>query len=155
MRRALAGEGIYRFLLRMPEELRARLKAAADRHGASLNSEIVNRLEASFAPPPAPSRRKEHHLNRRFLISLAVVALAAALNVTAEGVVRNELLLPLPMTPSEFSVHTVAVVRPGMPGNFGSSTWVRLAGTLRTNETTSNQRTLLANWGTWLVHVRP
>src|SRR4051794_16647431 len=79
----------YRFLLRMPEELRARLKAAADRHGASLNSEIVNRLEASFAPPPAPSRRKEHHLNRRFLISLAVVALAAALATIAGHVSRS------------------------------------------------------------------
>jgi predicted HicB family RNase H-like nuclease len=44
----LAGEGIYRFLLRRPEELRRRLDDAASASGRSLNNEIVNRLEASL-----------------------------------------------------------------------------------------------------------
>jgi hypothetical protein len=38
----------YRFLLRMPEELRRRLRAAADASGKSLNREIVERLEGSL-----------------------------------------------------------------------------------------------------------
>ena len=45
----MAGEGIYRFLLRMPEELRVRLNDAASGTGRSLNKEIVDRLEQSFA----------------------------------------------------------------------------------------------------------
>jgi hypothetical protein len=60
----------YRFLLRMPEELRGRLSASADEAGRSLNSEVVRRLEQSFGdggaastPPkrrlrwPAPTQR--------------------------------------------------------------------------------------------------
>src|SRR5436189_2945604 len=45
--------GTYRFLLRMPEELRRRLTAAADRSGRSLNGELVHRLDKSLRPSPA------------------------------------------------------------------------------------------------------
>ena len=38
-------EKTYRFLLRMPEHLRGKLAASAQRHGRSLNSELVHRLE--------------------------------------------------------------------------------------------------------------
>jgi hypothetical protein len=37
----------YRFLLRMPEQLRQKLNASAQRQGRSLNSEVVHRLEES------------------------------------------------------------------------------------------------------------
>src|SRR6476659_5939577 len=73
----------YRFLLRMPEELRVRLKAAADRKGTSLNSEIVSRLEATFTPPPEPPRRKPPWSTRRLLVVPVVVALAAVLAALA------------------------------------------------------------------------
>src|SRR6185436_9618459 len=73
----------YRFLLRMPEELRVRLKAAADRKGTSLNSEIVSRLEATFTPPPEPPRRRPPWSTRRLLVVPIVVALAAVLAALA------------------------------------------------------------------------
>jgi hypothetical protein len=38
----------YRFLLRMPEELRGELTEASSRSARSLNAEIVRRLEASL-----------------------------------------------------------------------------------------------------------
>src|SRR4051794_8369153 len=80
----------YRFLLRMPEELRVRLKAAADRRGASLNTEIVTRLEASFVSPTGESHRtRENLMNRRVLIAVAVVALAAVLAAVAGHVTRS------------------------------------------------------------------
>jgi hypothetical protein len=47
----MSGE-TYRFLLRMPEELRRRLVAAAERSGRSLNSELVHRLDRSLRPSP-------------------------------------------------------------------------------------------------------
>ena len=73
----------YRFLLRMPEELRVRLKAAADRKGTSLNSEIVSRLEATFTPPPEPPRRRPPWSTRRLLVVPVVVALAVVLAALA------------------------------------------------------------------------
>ena len=48
---ALPGD-TNRFLLRMPEELRRRLAAAADRSGRSLNAELNHRLEKSLRPSP-------------------------------------------------------------------------------------------------------
>ena len=38
----------YRFLFRMPQQLRERLVASAERHGRSLNSELLHRLERSL-----------------------------------------------------------------------------------------------------------
>jgi predicted HicB family RNase H-like nuclease len=40
----MPGGEAYRFLLRMPQELRARLSDAAEANGRSLNREIVQRL---------------------------------------------------------------------------------------------------------------
>src|SRR5215218_3260526 len=55
--RRLSGEK-YRFLVRMPEELRPRLVEAAARAGRSLNAELVHRLERSLdEEPAAPGRR--------------------------------------------------------------------------------------------------
>ncbi|MGH3005129.1 MAG: Arc family DNA-binding protein [Gaiellaceae bacterium] len=54
--------GTYRFLLRMPEQLRARLADAAARAGRSLNAELVHRLEQSLeedaGPRPAVEARR-------------------------------------------------------------------------------------------------
>jgi Arc-like DNA binding domain len=64
----------YRFLLRMPQALRAELHEAAQRNGRSLNLEIVSRLQASVAKPvAAPQRRR----------TLATVAAAVILGVSA------------------------------------------------------------------------
>jgi photosystem II stability/assembly factor-like uncharacterized protein len=82
----LAGEGVYRFLLRMPEGLRVRLHEAAQAEGRSLNGEIVRRLQESVEPAadvaPEQSARSVtrgenmRHLNRR-VAAVAVVALVA------------------------------------------------------------------------------
>ena len=42
------GRGSDQFPLRLPDGMRDRIKAAADENGRSMNSEIVDRLEASF-----------------------------------------------------------------------------------------------------------
>src|SRR5215203_3786778 len=47
-RRSVNGE-VYRFLLRMPAQLRDQLRDAAARSGRSLNAELVDRLERSLA----------------------------------------------------------------------------------------------------------
>ena len=46
----------YRFLLRMPEELRRGLVEATQRSGRSINAEIVSRLEESLDADAAPRR---------------------------------------------------------------------------------------------------
>ena len=79
---------MYRFLLRMPGELRRRLDDAASASGRSLNKEIIHRLEGSFEaqPPVRQARAKGENTMRRFtgrraLAVLAVItfALAAAI----------------------------------------------------------------------------
>ncbi|HWJ32720.1 MAG TPA: Arc family DNA-binding protein, partial [Gaiellaceae bacterium] len=47
----MSGDGVYRFLLRMPQELRERLTSSASESGRSLNREIVERLHESFEAP--------------------------------------------------------------------------------------------------------
>ena len=42
------GRGADQFPLRLPEGLRDRIKASADRNGRSMNDEIVSRLEQTF-----------------------------------------------------------------------------------------------------------
>jgi hypothetical protein len=51
-------EKTYRFLLRMPEHLRGKLAASAQRHGRSLNSEVVHRLEESLEHAPGRRARR-------------------------------------------------------------------------------------------------
>jgi hypothetical protein len=90
----LAGEGVYRFLLRMPDELRVRLHESAQAEGRSLNSEIVQRLEESVATPAVGSSRladgsarrggSMRHWNRRVAIA-ALLALAAVVGVVVGG----------------------------------------------------------------------
>ncbi|OWJ83099.1 Arc family DNA-binding protein [Haematobacter massiliensis] len=41
-----------RFMLRLPDGMRDRIKAAAEANSRSMNAEIVARLDASFIPPP-------------------------------------------------------------------------------------------------------
>ena len=70
----------YRFLLRMPEELRRRLVEATKASGRSINAEIVTRLEQSLDadapdsdPVPTTSRRGTHMHKRRMRRRLAAV----------------------------------------------------------------------------------
>lgn len=44
------GRGADQFQLRLPEGMRERIKAAADRNGRSMNTEIVAALEEHFPP---------------------------------------------------------------------------------------------------------
>lgn len=43
------GRDSDKFMLRFPDGMRDRIKAAADANGRSMNAEIIARLEASFA----------------------------------------------------------------------------------------------------------
>ncbi|MGZ4291188.1 MAG: Arc family DNA-binding protein [Gaiellaceae bacterium] len=82
----------YRFLLRMPQELRDRLVDAAQSNGSSLNREIVHRLEASLEKPVSVRRRKGEEVatlkRRRWLVALALVVLGAAA-VAASGAMQS------------------------------------------------------------------
>jgi hypothetical protein len=81
----VAGEGIYRFLLRMPEELRVRLNDAASGTGRSLNKEIVDRLEQSFAAAPeaVPAHANGEGNMRIFKGRRTALVLAATVAVLA------------------------------------------------------------------------
>jgi hypothetical protein len=69
---------VYRFLLRMPEELRERLVGSAGDAGRSLNREIVQRLEQSFEEAPVVARQARGHSlprgYRRPALALGLVA---------------------------------------------------------------------------------
>lgn len=54
----------HQMRIRLPEELRGRIEAAADAAGRSMNAEIVYRLSASFTVvlPSAPGDPKSHAL---------------------------------------------------------------------------------------------
>jgi len=87
----MPGGEAYRFLLRMPQELRARLAQAAEANGRSLNREIVQRLESSLDEGPAPERRRKgEELVRRLpmrrpLIAVALLALVATMLAVFAG----------------------------------------------------------------------
>ena len=61
----MAGRDTYRFLLRMPAELREKLTAATARSGRSLNAEIVHRLAESLDPHPPERRARPLRAERR------------------------------------------------------------------------------------------
>jgi hypothetical protein len=69
----------YRFLLRMPQELRESLREAAVKNGRSLNAEIVTRLEASVGGSP----RREARRRPRLVAALAGGVLALAVSGAA------------------------------------------------------------------------
>ena len=80
----------YRFLLRMPEELRDKLRAGAEEGGRSLNSEIVQRLESSFVPAGRQNtseggrmKRNHPHVGRIAVAGVLVAIVAALLGVFA------------------------------------------------------------------------
>src|SRR5207247_8150779 len=91
-RAALPGE-TYRFLLRMPEELRRALAAAAARSGRSLNAEVVHRLEQSLRMSPLRvaantaaavtkqliELRRGRVLRKRYRIAIVAVVIAGAI----------------------------------------------------------------------------
>ena len=72
----------YRFLLRMPTELREALRRSAAETGRSLNGEIVARLELSLAPP---SRAAAHVGAYAAAATLALAALGASVTGAAVG----------------------------------------------------------------------
>jgi hypothetical protein len=68
----------YRFLLRLPQELRGRLTEAATESGRSLNAEIVHRLGESLEPVAEVVQLPQRRV-RPVAVAAAVVALAAAI----------------------------------------------------------------------------
>ncbi|MBB3811457.1 Arc family DNA-binding protein [Pseudochelatococcus contaminans] len=47
------GRGAEQFMLRLPDGMRDRIRAEADKHGRSMNAEIIARLEATLDGPLA------------------------------------------------------------------------------------------------------
>lgn len=45
-----AGRGSEQFMVRLPEGMRDRIRAAAERHGRSMNAEIIYTLEEAYPP---------------------------------------------------------------------------------------------------------
>jgi len=95
----VAREDVYRFLLRMPEELRTRLTASAEESGRSLNREIVHRLEESLAEHDVPAAtlrgRGEGLMLRKYrrpAFALGLVAAAAVLVAVVAGVSNPPLI---------------------------------------------------------------
>lgn len=50
---AKAGRGADQFVVRLPEGMRDRIAAAAERNGRSMNAEVVQALEQMFPPEPS------------------------------------------------------------------------------------------------------
>ena len=67
----------YRFLLRMPQELREPLRDAAETSGRSLNAEIVARLEASIDHGESRRNARRPRLVPAIVVA-GVVAVAAS-----------------------------------------------------------------------------
>ena len=99
IRSFVATNDVYRFLLRMPEELRARLAGSAEASGRSLNREIVHRLEESFQESETPlvalRGRGEGLMSRKYrrpAFALGLVAAVAVLLAVVAGVSNPPLI---------------------------------------------------------------
>ena len=91
----MSGEGIYRFLLRMPQELRERLTDSASDSGRSLNREIVHRLEESFESAPLTVMRgnpgevwRMRQVGRK-RVAFVLATMVAAVIAVAAGLVAT------------------------------------------------------------------
>jgi hypothetical protein len=86
----LSGGDAYRFLLRMPQELRERLAASADAAGRSLNREIVERLERSFERQPVKPEGRGRHMPRRYRRPAFALGLVLAVSVLVAGIAGSQ-----------------------------------------------------------------
>jgi Arc-like DNA binding domain len=85
---AVSARDQYRFLLRMPQELRDSLRDAAERSGRSLNAEIVARLQASVGGPAPRRARRRARLVAAIagsVLALATSGAVAEQRLTASG----------------------------------------------------------------------
>ena len=116
----------YRFLLRMPEELRQRLAEAAERNGRSLNAELVDRLRGSLAPErprvgrlslplPGLKNRDRGRLTRRFVVAGVVAAVLVAAGLAALLDDPPRVAAP----PRGEGPPGLERMRQAVPGNFG------------------------------------
>jgi hypothetical protein len=75
---SIAGRNSDQSNIRFPEGLRDRIKDSASASGRSINSEIIERLEASFETPRALdseiSRLLDEHINRKVAERLSEIA---------------------------------------------------------------------------------
>ncbi|MBB4522278.1 MULTISPECIES: Arc family DNA-binding protein [Rhizobium] len=83
---AKAGRGSDQFPLRLPEGLRDRIKAAAERGGRSMNTEIVHALELAFPEPVSVSALLEE-LPTLFSALRKVRGSSVAIGVITEKIV--------------------------------------------------------------------
>jgi predicted DNA-binding protein len=65
-RQKFPSDDLAQFMVRMPPDLRDRIKTYAERHGRSMNTEIVRVLEVHFPPPYSLAERIEEliHLSQ-------------------------------------------------------------------------------------------
>lgn len=76
-RSSYPSEQADKFLLRLPDGMRERLKAEAEVNKRSMNAEIVARLEASFAEGP----KREGRLDAEWIAMIATMAVDRALEL--------------------------------------------------------------------------
>ena len=93
----MAGRDTYRFLLRMPDELRERLSAETARTGRSLNAEIVHRLAESVDPKlpdrqarPLRAPRRGERKMRRTWVAASAIALVVLVPIVVAALVAGD-----------------------------------------------------------------
>lgn len=114
----------YRFLFRMPEQLRARLVASAQEHGRSLNGELLHRLEQSLEREPSVPFAARFGAGLRSLTGAAAwsrgvprigVAVAVALTAVVAAVGVNTVGSQAPTRSYDLAPPNGAVVRVPFP----------------------------------------
>jgi plasmid stability protein len=62
----IPSRGSEQFVVRMPDGMRDKLRAEADKNGRSMNAEIIARLEASFRSTPLGTDDEREELIARY-----------------------------------------------------------------------------------------
>jgi hypothetical protein len=73
---------IVHLKLRLPEHLRRRIEAAAEKSDTSMNLEIINRLEQTF-------RKEDHYAEARHIASIAVEGATGTIVKRIDEVLRG------------------------------------------------------------------
>jgi plasmid stability protein len=98
-------EQAERFIVRMPAGMREQLRFAADRNGRSMNAEVVDRLERSFAEPGTASELLhqivEHAETASALVAASEAKIWEAVDTVLSGTASPDFIAKLrPNLPS-------------------------------------------------------
>src|SRR3954471_2244348 len=113
----LSRDSVYRFLLRMAQELRERLSAAAAERGTSLNREIVDRLQASFdlATNKPSIKGRGVSMKRKLIRPAIVVGMVVAVAVLAAATLGVQRSAFQPMKAQKLRFDPDLLTKKGLP----------------------------------------